>query len=407
MMALAPRIDHSIPALLEILEKNGYDTTFGEAHMTMIDLFKKLMELKGSDLHLIAGRPPAVRVNGDLLPVPDTDRLSPESVKSLVYEILTEEQKQHFEKDPENRFELDFGYGLSGVGRFRVNVHRQRGTVAATIRALSSNIPRLEDLGLPSSVRLFTQAKRGLVLVTGPTGSGKSTTLAALIDAINMTRSDHIITIEDPIEYLHNPQKSYVTQREVGPDADTLSFKNALKYALRQDPDVILVGEMRDFETIGIAITSAETGHLVFATLHTSGAAQTIDRIVDVFPPEQQAQVRVQLASNLLGVLSQVLLPRSDKPGRILACEMMIANFAIRNNIRMGKTESLFQSIQTSASEGMQTLDQCLIRLCREGKIDYDTAKPYVYDKSTHDTLRMMPKHAGSQAETLPPHKRK
>jgi twitching motility protein PilT len=366
-------------------------------NMPMLDLLKTLMELKGSDLHLIAGRPPAVRVHGELLPLPLAERLAPDAARELIYELLTEDQKKQFERDPENRYELDFGYGVAGLGRFRVNVHRQRGTVAATIRALALSIPHLEDLDLPPAIKRFTEAKRGLVLVTGPTGSGKSTTLAALIDAINTNRSDHIITIEDPIEYLHNSKKSYVTQREVGPDGDTLSFKNALKYALRQDPDVILVGEMRDFETIGIAITSAETGHLVFATLHTSSAAQTIDRIVDVFPPEQQDQIRVQLASNLLGVVSQVLLPRADRPGRILACELMLANFAVRNNIRMGKTEGLFQTIQTSAAEGMQTMDQCLLRFCREGSIDYETAKPYVYDKFTHETLKAIPPRPGAR----------
>ncbi|MBN1939635.1 MAG: type IV pilus twitching motility protein PilT [Candidatus Aminicenantes bacterium] len=359
--------------------------------MMMLNLFKILMEMKGSDLHIISGRPPAVRVHGELTPVPGTERLSPDQVKNLIYEILTKEQIHHFEKDAENRYELDFGYGVQGVGRFRVNVHRTRGTIGVCIRALSVNIPKLEDLGLPPSVKAFTEAKRGLVLVTGPTGSGKSTTLAAIIDQINSTRNDHIITIEDPIEYLHGSKKCYVTQREVGMDADTLSFKNALKYALRQDPDVILVGEMRDYETIGIAITSAETGHLVFATLHTSGAAQTIDRIVDVFPADQQPQVRMQLAGNLLGVVSQILLPRVDKPGRILACELMFANFAIRNNIRSGKTESLFQTIQTSAGEGMQTLDQCLIRLVKEGAIDYETAKPYIFDKFTHETIKKIP----------------
>jgi twitching motility protein PilT len=240
---------------------------------------------------------------------------------------------------------------------------------------------------LPESLKVFVEARKGLVLVTGPTGSGKSTTLAALIGAINISRCDHIITIEDPIEYLHNSKKSYITQREVGESGDTLSFKNALKYALRQDPDVILIGEMRDYETIGIAITSAETGHLVFATLHTSSAAQTISRIVDVFPAEQQPQARIQLGSNLLGVVSQVLLPRKDQPGRVAACELLIANAAVRNNIRSGKVETINQIIQTSAAEGMQTLDQSLVRLCKEGKIDYETAKPYVQDRSTHEIL--------------------
>jgi len=356
--------------------------------MIMLEFLKKLIELKGSDLHLMGGLPPAVRVHGHLSPLPGYDRLSPDKVQEIVYGILSDDQKRNFEQDKEYRHELDFGYGVPGLGRFRCNVHKQRGTVALSIRALASAIPKLGDLGLPESVKTFIQAKRGLVLVTGPTGCGKSTTLAAVIDAINSTRSDHIITIEDPIEYLHNSKKAYVTQREVGPHGDTLSFKNALKYALRQDPDVILVGEMRDFETIGVAITSAETGHLVFATLHTVSAAQTIERIVDVFPTDQQPQVRTQLAGNLLGVVSQVLLPRCDQPGRALACEVLIANFAVRNNIRMGKPEAIYQAIQTGISEGMVTMDQSLTKLCKEGKIDYETARPYIYDKTTHETLR-------------------
>jgi twitching motility protein PilT len=247
-------------------------------------------------------------------------------------------------------------------------------------------------LGLPEAVREFTRAKKGLVLVTGPTGSGKSTTLAAIIDDINQTRCDHIITIEDPVEYLHNTKKSYVTQREVGLSADTLSFRNALKYALRQDPDVILIGEMRDYETIGIAITSAETGHLVFGTLHTSSAAQTIGRIIDVFPAEQQPQVRVQLGSNLVGVISQVLLPRIDQPGRCVASELMIANAAIKNNVRAGKPEAINQIIQTSAAEGMQSMDQSLTKLCKQGIINYESAKPYIHDKTTHQVLKQYKK---------------
>lgn len=274
-------------------------------------------------------------------------------------------------------------------------MHVQRGTIAATVRALADRIPGLAELGLPESANELIKAKRGLVLVTGPTGSGKSTTLAAMIDAVNSTRPDHIITIEDPVEYLHKSKKSYVTQREVGNAGDTLSFKNALKYALRQDPDVILIGEMRDYETIGIAITSAETGHLVFGTLHTSSAAQTVSRVVDVFPADQQPQARIQLASNLIGVVSQILLPRSDKEGRALACEVMLANAAVRNNIRMGKVESIYQTLQTSGGEGMQTMDQCLIRLCREGKIDYETAAPYLHEKTSHETIRGS--HHGSQ----------
>ena len=381
--------------------------------MTFVDLLKRLIEMNGSDLHLMAGLPPAVRVHGDLLPLAELGRMAIDDLHALLYSVLTDEQKEHFERDKDTRNELDFAYGVSGLGRFRINIHKQRSTIAASVRALSAKIPPFEDLGLPESVRGFTIAKRGLVLVTGPTGCGKSTSLATLIDLINTTRREHIITIEDPVEYLHNSKKSYVTQREVGLSGDTLSFKNALRGALRQDPDVILIGEMRDFETIGIAITSAETGHLVFATLHTSSAAQTIDRIVDVFPSEQQPQIRVQLAANLLGVVSQVLLPRIDKPGRCLACEVLVANFAIRNNIRSAKTESIFQALQTGAAEGMQTMDHCLTRLCKEGKIDYETAKPYIYDKSTHESLRMFarrvpPSPAGPAApDERPPWERR
>jgi twitching motility protein PilT len=356
--------------------------------MAFDDLLKMLVEHKGSDLHLIAGLHPAIRVHGELIPLTELDRLTSESARDLIYGVLTPHQQECFTNDPETRNELDFGYGLPGVGRFRFNVHVQRGTVAATVRALADRIPDVAELGLPDAVGELIQAKRGLVLVTGPTGSGKSTTLAAIIDSINRTRADHIITIEDPIEYLHRSKKSYVTQREVGNAGDTLSFKNALKYALRQDPDVILIGEMRDYETIGIAITSAETGHLVFGTLHTSSAAQTVSRIVDVFPADQQPQVRIQLAANLLGVVSQVLLPRADGSGRVLACELMLANGAIRNNIRAGKVESINQTIQTSAAEGMQTMDQGLIRLCREGKVDYEMASPYLVERTSHETIK-------------------
>ncbi len=356
--------------------------------MTFLALLKLLVERQGSDLHLLAGLHPALRVHGELVPLTELERLTPETSKALIYEILSERQKALFENGSDTQHELDFGHGIPGLGRFRINVHMQRGTVATAVRALSSVIPDFDGLGLPPSVRAFTQAKRGLVLVTGPTGCGKSTTLAALIDVINRTRSDHILTIEDPIEYLHKSQKSYVTQREVGPSGDTLSFKNALKYALRQDPDVILIGEMRDAETIGIAITSAETGHLVFGTLHTASAAQTVSRIIDVFPADQQPQIQSQLATNILGVISQILLPRVDKPGRVLACEVMIASAAVRNNVRIGKVETLFQVMQTSAGEGMQTMDQSLIHHCKTGAIDYDTAKPFIYDKGTHDVLK-------------------
>jgi twitching motility protein PilT len=355
--------------------------------MTVDALLKAMVEKKASDLHLIAGLRPGLRIHGEIVPLEEADVLSSEACRTLIFSILTEVQKQAFEQDPQSRNELDFAYGLPSVGRFRFNVHRARGSVGAAIRALADRIPPLADLGLPDAVKEFTNATKGLVLVTGPTGSGKSTTLASLIDAINSTRHDHILTIEDPIEYVHNSKMAYVTQREVGHAADTLSFKNALKYALRQDPDVILIGEMRDYETIGIAITSAETGHLVFGTLHTSSAASTVSRIVDVFPTDQQPQVRVQVAGNLQGIISQVLLPKKDGSGRCLACELMIANPAIRSNIRAGKVDALYQTLQTASQEGMQTLDQCLVRLCREGKIDYEAAKPYIYEKTTHEQI--------------------
>lgn len=309
--------------------------------MTIDALLKTMVEKKASDLHLLAGLRPGFRIHGEIVPLQAAEVLTPEACKELVYSILSDVQKQMFEQDAQSRNELDFAYGLPGVGRFRFNVHRARGSVGAAIRALSDRIPPLGELGLPASIKEFTQAKKGLVLVTGPTGSGKSTTLASLIDAINTTRHDHILTIEDPVEFVHNSKLSYVTQREVGHPADTLSFKNALKYALRQDPDVILIGEMRDYETIGIAITSAETGHLVFGTLHTSSAASTMSRIVDVFPTDQQPQVRVQLAGNLIGVISQVLLPKKDNSGRVMACELMLANPAIRANIRAGKIDAV------------------------------------------------------------------
>jgi twitching motility protein PilT len=366
--------------------------------MTLNEMLRIMVDKKASDLHLIAGQHPAFRIHGELVPFTEVDKFTPAALKEFIYSVLTIHQTAMFEGDPASRNELDFGYGVPGVGRFRFNVHVSRGSVAASIRALADRIPGLEELGLPAAATEFTRARRGLVLVTGPTGSGKSTTLAALIDAINRSRRDHILTIEDPIEYIHNSKMSYVTQREVGNAGDTLSFRNALKYALRQDPDVILIGEMRDYETIGIAITSAETGHLVFGTLHTSSAAQTVSRVVDVFPTDQQPQVRTQLASTLLGVVSQVLLPRADGQGRVAACEIMFANPAVRNNIRAGKVEAIYQTLQTSAGEGMQTMDQSLTRLCREGRIDYETAKPFIYERTTHDTIKALGGPAASRS---------
>jgi twitching motility protein PilT len=365
--------------------------------VTMKELLEKLIQTKASDLHIMAGLRPALRIDGELKPLTEYPELSAETAKELIYSLLTEDQKRNFESDPEHRYELDFGYGIAGLGRFRINIHKQRGTIAGAFRALATSIPKLSELGLPESIGAFVAAKKGLVLVTGPTGCGKSTTLAAIIDTINSIRSDHIITIEDPIEYVYESKKSYITQREVGYAADTLTFKHALKYTLRQDPDVILVGEMRDRETVDMALSAAETGHLVLGTLHTTNATQTVERIVDFFPSDQHQQIRSLLASNLVGVICQMLLPRIDQPGRCLASEVLIANFAIRNNIRSGKSESMYQTLQTSAAEGMQTMDQSLLKLCKERKIDYETAKPFIYDKATHETLKVYSRPAARQ----------
>ncbi len=355
--------------------------------MLMNDLLKLLVDRGGSDLHLIANLPPAIRVNGKLQPLTELGPISPDGVKSLIEAILTPEQLQRFNSDPHSRYELDFAYSIHGVGRFRFNVHKQRGTLGAVARSLATSIPSLAKLNLPESVIRIPQAKKGLALVTGPTGSGKSTTLAAIIDHINENRSDHILTIEDPIEYIHNSKKSYVMQREVGDCADTLSFRNALKHALRQDPDVILIGEMRDHETIGIAITSAETGHMVFGTLHTNSAAQTIGRIIDVFPSDQVEQVKTQLGGNLFAVLAQILLPRADGKGRVCACEIMFANAAIRNNIRTNNIDAIYQSIQTGQKEGMQTMDMSIVNHVRGGAVTCEAAKPYLRDENSHRQL--------------------
>jgi twitching motility protein PilT len=353
-------------------------------------LLRRLLEMGGSDLHIIAGLPPAGRVHGELAPFPGMRRLSPEMSRDIVYEVLSEDQIKRFESDPNSRNELDFAYGVPGLGRFRFNVHRARGSICCTVRALASRIPKLDELKLHPTCKKLCDERRGMILVTGPTGSGKSTSLAAMLDHINENRPDHIITIEDPIEYVHNSKKAYVTQREVGSDGDTLSFKNALKYALRQDPDVILIGEMRDFETIGIAITSAETGHLVFGTLHTSSAAQTVGRIIDVFPAEQQPQITTQLGANLIAVMAQILLPRVDNKGRVLAQEIMINTPAIRNNIQGGKVEAINQIMSTSSGQGMQTLDQALLELGRRRLVAFADIAPYVKAETTMREARQI-----------------
>jgi len=331
------------------------------------ELLQLMVERGASDLHLTVGVPPQIRIDEKLVPT-EYEVLTPESCRELVYSMLSESRIKRFEQEKE----LDFSFGLEGLGRFRVNVFMQKGFVAAAIRLIPFKIGTFEELGLPRVVRKLVKLQKGLVLVTGATGSGKSTTLAAMIDAINEERPCHIITIEDPIEYVHPHKKAIVNQREVG--ADTYSFNNALKYVLREDPDVILIGEMRDLETIKAALTSAETGHLVFATLHTSDAVQTINRIIDVFPSHQQEQVRVQLSFVLQAIIAQQLIPRADGKGRVLAAEVLVATPAVRALIRENKVHQIYSIMQTSAQLGMQTMNQALAVLYQRHLITYEDA---------------------------------
>ncbi len=330
----------------------------------MADLLGLVLDEGASDLHLRALSPPVLRIHGTMTPL-DTEPLTPEDTERLMKAITSEVNQQKLQEDGT----VDFGFAFGTRARFRVSVFKQKGTIGVVLRTISNDLLSLEQIGLPPATKDILFRPRGLVLVTGPTGSGKSTTLASMIDVINREREDHIITIEDPIEFYHNHKHSLVTQREVG--VDVPSFGEALRRALRQDPDVILVGEMRDLETIGAAITAAETGHLVFATLHTTGAAETVDRIVDAFPTDQQEQIRTQLAVCLICVISQVLLPRIDKKGRIAAFEIMITTPSIAALIRDGKTYRITSDIQTGAKYGMNTLDSHLTRLYTEGKISY------------------------------------
>ena len=330
------------------------------------DLMLDLVKAGGSDLHLAAGQPPYGRFNGKLRPIHE-ESLTDDDCSRLIFSLLSNAQRKQLEQN----WELDCSYGLRGVGRFRINVYRQRGTYAACLRALGSHIPSLAELGSSPILEQVCRSPRGLVLVTGPTGSGKSTTLASVLNQINQTRSEHIITIEDPIEFTYKNIKSIIHQREV--NEDTRSFGNALRAALREDPDVILVGEMRDLETIQLAITAAETGHLVLGTLHTSSASQTVDRMVDVFPTGQQAQIRVQLSSSLLAVFSQTLCNNTTiikgSFGRVMAQEIMVNTPAIANLIREAKTAQIYSQIQTGANQGMQTLERALATLAQEGRI--------------------------------------
>ena len=346
-------------------------------------LLQEVVERKASDLHLTVGIPPVFRIYGRLTLAGKYRPLRPPDTEHLAHSLLGEERWQRFLKERE----ADFSLGLPDLGRFRINAYFQRGSIGLAIRALSYVIPSMEELHLPKEVlQKLALLPRGLILVTGPTGSGKSTTLASMIDYINENRSCHIITIEDPIEYLHAHKKSIINQREVG--ADTPSFESALVHALREDPDVILVGEMRNLETIATALTAAETGHLVMATLHTNNAPQTIDRIVDVFPPHQQTQIRIQLAGALQGVVSQQLLPLSGGNGRIPAIEIMIANNAIRNLIREGKTYQIYSVMQTSLAEGMITMDRALFELYKRGLVTWDEIYARAIDPKELSTWR-------------------
>jgi twitching motility protein PilT len=330
------------------------------------DILINVMELGASDLHITAAAPPMVRLRGRLQPL-DYPKLSPQDTREIVYSILTEEQRKRLE----NEWQIDFSYTIPGRARFRVNAFYQRATVGAAFRLIPTRMPQLKDLGVPSVLEEFTKKPRGFVLVTGPTGSGKSTTLAAMLDLINTERHEHILTIEDPIEFLHPHKGCIVNQREIGSDAQ--SFGLGLKAALREDPDVILVGEMRDLETISTALTAAETGHLVFATLHTQDAPQSVDRIIDVFPSHQQGQVRVQLASSLQAVVTQQLVP-TRRGGRAPAVEVLVATPAVRNLIREGKTHQIYSSMQAGGKYGMQTMDQSLAGLVKSGVVTMETA---------------------------------
>ena len=341
------------------------DSAFEAGLLT--ELLIEVLEKGASDLHITAGARPTIRLHGSLGQLEERPILTPPVIQRMMYAILTQRQREKFEED----LELDFAYAVPGKARFRVNLYRQRDALGAAFRLIPYEIKALEELGIPPSISNFAMLPRGFVLVTGPTGSGKSTTLASLVDLANRQRRDHIMTVEDPIEFLHRHKSCLVNQREVG--EDTWSFQNALKHVLRQDPDIILVGEMRDLETISVALTAAETGHLVFATLHTQDAAQTIDRVIDVFPPHQQQQVRVQLAGALQGVVCQTLAKSIDGQGRVVATEVLVATPAIRNLIREGKTHQIYSALQAGGRHGMHTMDQHIADLVKAGKISYDT----------------------------------
>ena len=340
------------------------------------EILREAKEAGASDVHITVGIPPKMRVNGDLITM-NYERMLPPDTLDVLIAVMSETQREKFDE----KGEADFSFSIPNCGRYRVNAYKQRGSVALAFRLVGTKIPEPEELGVPDSVIELYQRKRGLVLVTGPTGSGKSTTLAAIIDKINNNRDAHVITLEDPIEYLHQHKMSMVNQREIGLDSE--NYANALRAALREDPDVILVGEMRDFETISVAITAAETGHLVLSTLHTIGAASTVDRVIDVFPPHQQQQIRVQFANVLEAVISQQLIPTKDGKGRIAAVEVLHANHAVRNLIREGKSFQLTGVMQTNRKMGMITMDEAITQLYHDGKISRDDAIQFAQDPDT------------------------
>ncbi len=364
--ATAPAADAASAEPLNLVGRQTTEQTVREDDFNLTDALIAMLDRGASDLHITSGARPTIRVSGSLVQLDEYPVLTPPVLQRVIYAILTQAQRLKFEED----LELDLAYSLPGRARFRVNIYRQRESLGAAFRIIPFEIKSLESLGVPPAVANFAGLPRGFVLVTGPTGSGKSTTLAALVDLANRTRHDHIMTVEDPIEFLHRHKSCLVNQREVG--EDTWSFANALKHVLRQDPDIILVGEMRDLETISVALTAAETGHLVFATLHTQDAAQTIDRVIDVFPPHQQQQVRQQLAMALQGVVCQTLCKTADGHGRVVATEVLVVTPAVRNLIREGKTHQIYSVMQAGAQHGMHTLDQHLAELVRTRRVTYE-----------------------------------
>jgi twitching motility protein PilT len=359
----------------DLLENGIPAQTDEQMPLHIDDLLRYAVSVGASDLHLTAAMPGTIRLNGAMRPVEGCPKLTNDMIRDMIFGILPASQRERFEAE----HELDTSHTIPGIGRFRVNVALQRGTVCVALRPIPHEMPVFASLGLPDSIRSFTDLRRGLVLVTGPTGSGKSTTLASLIDIINRTKPMHIVTVEDPIEFLHDHKSSIITQREIG--EDTNSFAEALRRVLRQDPDVILVGELRDLETISMALTAAETGHLVFGTLHTQDAPQTIDRIIDVFPTQQQEQIRVMLASTLEGVVTQQLVPTADGNGRAPCAEVLVCTSAVRNLIRTGKTHQVYSLMQVGGSFGMQTMDQGLANMVKDGII----SEPIAYDRSSNE----------------------